>query len=206
MTDLDLDRLGEVWRQQPDPAELAELRRAAETVRRRARWSQLLDVVAAVVVAGVVGLLALRNPSSDTLVVGAAAILILLLSQIRHRKLRAAELRSLTGTTEQMLDQSIERVQATLKRVRMGLIWTGPALLLGVLFARVVEDRSGYELTMSIAAHPGLGKVILTVAIVGLGATFIHMFRQFRSNRRELGRLVALRESYREQSGHEAEE
>jgi hypothetical protein len=197
MTDLDLDRLGDIWRQQPDPAELAELKRAAEAVRRRARWSQLADAVAAVVVAGVVGLLAIRNASVDTLIIGGGAILILLISQVRNRKLRAAELRSLTGTTEQMLDQSIERVQATQKRTRLGLISSGPAVLLGILFARVVEDRSGYEVTAGIAAYPGLGKAILAAAAVAFVVMVVHGIRQLRSSRRELGRLTTLRDSYR---------
>ena len=44
MTDFDLDRLGDVWRQQPDPAEMERLQRSAAAVSRRARWAQLVDI------------------------------------------------------------------------------------------------------------------------------------------------------------------
>ena len=88
MIDFDLDRLGDVWRQRPDPAELEALKRSAEIVRRRARWAQLIDIVAAVVVAAVVLLLVLSNPKVDTLLVGGAAILMLLGTQVRSRRLR----------------------------------------------------------------------------------------------------------------------
>ena len=111
--DFDLDRLGDVWRQRPDPKELEALRRSAEAVRRRARWGQIVEVVAAVVVSAVVLLLVLSNPRTDTVVVGTGAILILLVSQIRQRRQRKLELMSLTGTAEQMLDQSIARIQAS---------------------------------------------------------------------------------------------
>jgi len=199
MTDLDLERLGGVWRQQPDPAAMAELQRTAEAVRRRARWAQWADAIAAAAVSGVVALLVLRNPQIDTLLVGGGAILFLLISQIRQRKLRAAELRSLTGTTEEMLDQSVERVTATLKRSRLGLIFAGPAMLTGLLLAYVVEHNSGGELASRIAAYPGLGTAIKLVAVLGFAGMALHVFRQFRRSRRELERLIALREAYRQE-------
>src|SRR5262245_53102612 len=101
MIEFDLDRLGDVWRERPDPAELERLQRTADRVRRRARWGQTIDIVSAVVVAIVVLLLVLSNPKIDTLLVGGAAILVLLGSQIRYRRLRQDELRSLTGSAEQ---------------------------------------------------------------------------------------------------------
>ena len=44
MSDFDLDRLGDVWRQQPDPAEMERLQRTAIAVARRARLSAILDI------------------------------------------------------------------------------------------------------------------------------------------------------------------
>ena len=71
MTDLDLDRLGDVWRQRPTAAEMESLRRTADAVRRKARWGQYVDAAAAVLVAAVVVILVLSNPKIDTLLVGA---------------------------------------------------------------------------------------------------------------------------------------
>ena len=196
MSDLDLDRLGDVWREPPDPAELAELRRTAEAVRRRARWAQLIDVVAALVVAAIVVLLVARNPQADTLVVGAGAILILLVSQIRQRKLRAAELKSLTGSSEEMLDQSIERVQLSLKRSRFGAIALGPGFLLGLLVA-YAADRSVADIGASAVIDPQLRTAIIVGAVFLVilgGASFV---RSYRKARRELDRLLSLQEAYR---------
>ncbi len=199
MSELDLERLGDVWRQRPDPEELDELKRAAETVRRRAKWGQVVDAVAAVAVAGVVLFLVFSNPTTDTLLVGGGAILILLISQIRSRRLRQQELRSLTGSAEQMLDQSIERVQATLKRARSGLVILIPGLLLGYLIAYVVDRRSGTEISEQFDAQPGLSTIILVVAGLAIGGAFVQVVRTLRKSRRELERLNDLRDSYRQE-------
>jgi succinate dehydrogenase/fumarate reductase cytochrome b subunit len=199
MNDLDLEGLGDIWRQRPDPKELDELKRAAEAVRRRAKWSQVVDVVAAIAVAGVVLFLVLSNPTADTLLVGGGAILILLVSQIRSRRLRQQELRSLSGSVEQMLDQSIERVQATLRRARSGLIFLVPALLVGYFVAYVVERRSGTEISERFNAQPELSTIILVVAGLAIAGGFVQVVRTLRKSRRELERLKVLRDSYRQE-------
>ena len=198
MSDLDLERLGDVWRQRPDPAELEQLKRSAELVQRRARWAQVVDIVSAIVVAGVVLLLVLSNPSLDTLVVGGGAILVLLLGQIRSRRFRQKELRSLTGSTEQMLDQSIERVRAGLTRARSTLIVLPPAFLLGILVAYVAVPRSGGELAERFA-QPGVSTAIQIAAFLALAAAVVHILRTNRVSRRELERLTALRDAYRQE-------
>ena len=199
MTDLDLERLGDVWRQQPDPAELAELQRTAESVRRRARWAQRFDTIVAVLISVIIALLALRNPQVDTLLVGGGAILLMLTGQWRQRKLRAAELRSLTGSTEDMIEQSIERVTATWKRNRLGLTLAAPGLLIGALVAFTLESSSGGELATRLAAYRGLRTLILLIAALAIAATVAQLFRQVGRSRRELERLKSLREAYRQE-------
>ena len=199
MTDLDLERLGDVWRQQPEPKELEELKRSGERVRRRARWLQVVDVLAALVVSAVVLFLVLRNPSSDTLVVGGGAILLLLVSQVRSRRFRQQELRSLSGSAEQMLDQSIERVRATLKHARFGLILFGPGMLLGIAVGYVVERRSGHALAERFSAQPGLSAMIMLVTVLAIAGAVVQTVRTIRKSRHELERLTILRESYRQE-------
>ena len=203
MTDLDLERLGDVWRQRPSAKELEELRLAAERVRRRARWLQVVDVIAAIVVASVVLVLVLSNPAIDTLVVGGGAILLLLVSQVRSRRFRQQELRSLAGTAEEMLDQSIERVRATLKRARSGLLITPPTVLLGLLVAHVTVPGSGGELARRIATQPGVGTMILVGTILALIVGVMFVLRSMRASRAELQRLTSLRQSYREEPDSE---
>jgi hypothetical protein len=199
MSDLDLERLGDVWRQRPDPAELEELRRTAEAVRRRALWGQVIDLVAALVVAGVVLLLALRNPRIETLLIGGSAVLLLLWSHIRQRRMRQIEIQGLTGNTEEMLDQSIARVEATLRRTRFQLIGFVPAFLLGIAFAYAADAARITEVLARISADPSLRLLILAAAAVSLAGMGFHLVRVLRRGREELHRLTSLREAYREE-------
>jgi hypothetical protein len=197
MTDLDLDRLGGVWREPPDSAELERLRRTAAAVSRRARRARVVDVGAALAVAAMVVLLVLSNPKTGTLLIGGAAILLLLGSNIRLRRLRQVELRSLTGGTEDMLDQSIERVEKTLKHNRFSLIAAGPALLVGGLVAASAGIRRGGSILPAINDIILLRILLLGGAIAAFAAVAIVSALAIRRGRRELERLVMMRESYR---------
>lgn len=196
MSDFDLERLGDVWRQQLDPAEMERLQRSAAMVSRRARWAQSLDIGAALVVSGVVVLLVSKNPNFGTFLMGAAAILVLLFSNLRQRRLRQVELRSLTGGTEEMLDQSIERVEATRKRNRLSAIMLVPGLAIGMLFASFVAPDSGEQILPAVIADSGV-RPLLWLAVFALLAAIYLLVRSTRSTGRELGRLITLRDAYR---------
>ena len=194
MSDFDLDRLGDVWRQQPDAEELERLRRSAAAVARRARLAQFVDIAAALAVSAVVVLLVASNPKTDTILIGAAAILVLLGSNIRLRKLRRVELSNLTGSTEDMLDQSIDRVETTIRHHRFALIGVLPAFVVGSL---VVVLTRGYLRVPALQSPSPLRVtwVLLAVALVVGGV--IVSFRAVKRGRRELGRLQAMRDAYR---------
>lgn len=194
MTDFDLDRLGDVWRQQPDPAELERLRRSAAAVARRARLAQVVDIGTAAAVSAVVMLLVISNPKIETFLMGAAAILVLLGSNIRLRKLRRVELMHLTGSTEDMLDQSIERIETTLRHHRFSLVGIGPAFLIGTLVASVAQGRLLFPALQTWSLFRILW-VLVALAIVAAGMAFaLHAMGR---GKRELERLKAMREAYR---------
>ena len=198
MTDFDIDRLGDVWRQQPDPAEMERLQRTAAEVSRRARVSQILDIIAGVAVSLVVIFLVWTNPTFNTFLMGGAAILVLLGSNVRLRKLRQVELRSLTGTTEDMLDQSIERVRTTLRHNRFTLLAMGPALVLGYLLASAAGRQVGSF--VGAMRDPTLFRIVWLGAALAFiaGSATVLVFRM-RRQRSELDRLTAMRESYRQE-------
>lgn len=198
MNDLDLDRLGDVWRQQPDSAELASLLRSAEAVRRRARWSQVVDVAAAMTVGGVVLALILLNPSRDTLVVGSGAIFLLLYGNYRQRRLRQEELRSLTGTAEEMIGQSIDRIETAMRHNRVTLIASGPAFLIATLFAATADREVGAILD-SLRDTQWLRFIWLGVWLAAIGCFLVYLTLAIRRGRRELARLYAMREAYRQE-------
>ena len=195
MTDLDLERLGDVWRQPPAPAELEELQRSAELVQRRARWAQLADLLTAVAVGGVVLFLVLSNPKVDTFVVGAAAILVLLFGQYRQRRLCQEELKGLAGSTQEMLDQSIARVEATMKRARFQLVGMVPSFVLGLGIAALVDLRAGGGFLTRIA-EPRTGIAIAAAALLFLFLVARHFRGVLRSSGEELDRLRQLRDAY----------
>ena len=193
MNDFDLDRLGDVWRQQPDPAEMERLQKSAAAVARRARLAQVTDIVVALAVAGVVIFLVATNPKPGTVLIGSAAILVLLFSNIRLRKVRRIELEQLTGGTEEMLDQSIARVETTLRHLRLSIICFPLMLLVGALVGytsqghRILEAARGWPLRSLLAP---LGVLIVLGVIV-------FCIRAVGRSRRELERLRAMREAYR---------
>jgi hypothetical protein len=195
MSNFDLDRLGDVWRQQPDPAEVERLQKSAAAVARRARLTQVLDIGAAVAVSAAVIVFVASNPRLDTVLIGAAAILVLLFSNIRLRRVRRAELKTLTGSTEDMLDQSIDRVETTLRYRRFTLVGFGPALIVGALVSAQSQRRGFFSLFQGLSPtyHDGL---LLAGGLILIGA-LIAAWRGLRRGSEELDRLRAMREAYR---------
>jgi len=199
MTDLDLEHLGDVWRQQPDPAEIERLRRTAETVRRRARWSQVVDAVAALVVSGVVLLLVAGNPELDTMLVGGGAVLVLLAGHIRSRRLRQEELRSLSGSGEQMLDQSIARLKTKIKRTRYQLLCLLPGFGIGVAIASFADEGAGSQALSRLIGNSREAGFLFVGGLLAVAAMFIYLLRNLRAERKEFDRLTALRQTYDEE-------
>jgi hypothetical protein len=194
MTDFDLDRLGDVWRQQPDAAELERLRRSAAAVARRARFARIVDIGGAIGVGALVIALVALNPTIKTSAMGAAAILVLLGGNIRQRRLRKVELESLTDSTEDMLDQSIERIETTLRHSGFMLIAAVPVTLVGLIFMTVV----GRDLD-SMVGIAFRSPALRMVALAAFAGTVAFLLFAIRRNRRELDRLRALRESYHQE-------
>ncbi len=197
MSEIDLDRLGDVWRTQPDPAEIEQLRRSAEAVQRRARWAQFADFWLAFVVSGVILALVISNPQLKTSLVGGFVILYLLYSTRRQQRLRAIELKTLSGSTERMLDQSIESAEAAVRRTRMSLIMTGPAVLLGLGFAAAVDSAGGQNPLQKLSTMPWVGMFAVPALVIALAVASLYMVRTNIRSRREIERLKSLRDAYR---------
>ncbi|MFN3944109.1 MAG: hypothetical protein ACK4K7_04175 [Allosphingosinicella sp.] len=202
MNDFDLDRLGGLWRADPDPEEIRRLERSAAKARKRGRLAAMLDMALALLIAAVVIGAVAVNPERQTVMAGGAALLILLLSHVRQRRLREVELQSLASDTGTMLDQSIARLDARLKRMRLGLVAIGPATLIGAVFASALDQSSGGEFFQNLWRDEGLRGPVVIGAVMLVAATVVQMFVSLRRSRRELDRLRELRAAYaREQNG-----
>ena len=141
MTDFDLDRLGDVWRQQPDPAEMeraAAHRRRGQPPRALGPGRRHRRGAGRV---GVVLFLVLSNPQTNTLLVGAAAILVLLSAMSAASGCAGSELRSLDrhhrGDARPVDRAGRGDAEA---HHRFTLIGIGPALALARCFS--VDRRS----------------------------------------------------------------
>ena len=196
MTDFDLEHLGDVWRQRPTPEEMEGLHRTAERVSRRARWAQMIDAVSAVVVAGVVLVLVASNPELDTVLVGGGAILVLLVSNLRLRRVRQIELRSLTGSTEEMLDQAVRRIEKTLRYQYFSLAAIGPGFAIGYWVASSTGRATGPVVDF-LRNIPALGPAWTWIWLAVFAGIVLFVLLSIRRSRRELARLNALREAYR---------
>ncbi|MGQ0660616.1 hypothetical protein [Sphingosinicella sp.] len=196
MSEIDLDRLGDVWRAQPDPAEIERLRRSADVVRRRARFGQIADFWLAVLVSGVVLVLIVSNPRVETGLVGGAAILLMLFSTVRQRRLRMIELATLSGSTEHMLDQSIARARATIRRARLNLLTTPLGLPLGIAFGAALDRGQGSGMYQRLTSEPLITALVAITLLVAAATICVYLVRVQREAHRELERLTQLRQAY----------
>ncbi len=196
MTDFDLDRLGEMWRQDPEPAEVGRLRRTAASVRRRARLAQWADTIGAAIASTALITIAVLNRDPRTLAVAVAALGLILLSFVRNRKLREAEIKMLTGATEEMLDQSIERARATRKRMRFNLV-AGPLAI--PIFAFLLSTRGPAHGILATRFHvpPQFVWTATAVFLVVAAWMMIEYARGFMRSGTELEQLLPRREAYR---------
>ncbi|HEV2748364.1 MAG TPA: hypothetical protein VGW34_13830 [Allosphingosinicella sp.] len=197
MTDIDLDKLGTVWRGSLADEQISDLVRSARKVSRRARIGLMLDQVGAALVVLAVLVIVAVDGEADTIFFGSVAILVLVLSQLRQRRYRQIEVRSLTGGTEAMIEQLIERQRASLKRVRFGLWIIGPATVAGVLFASTIGGSAEYEMLSRRIADPQLRIVLMGLATLLITGTAVHLALTIRRYRGEIERLMALRDAYR---------
>lgn len=191
MTDPDLERLSQMWREEPDPEMMTGLRRSAAKVARRARLAQIADVGGAIAVSMFVLVLVYLNSDTNTVITGAGAIFILWYSHVRQRRLREVEMRSLTGSTEEMLVQSFERVEATVKRARLGLMLLPFGVLTGFLFAFALDRAGGDPLRA-----PGRSDLVVAAGIIGLVVLIAYLIRSIKHGRSELDRLNSMRAAY----------
>lgn len=197
MSDIDLDRLGDLWRAEPDAEELRALRRAARKARIRGRVAAAFELaLAGVMIVALIGVV-LINPQPRTGLAASAVILLLLYSQTRQRRFRQIELKSLTGDTATIIDQSVERVEAKLKRTRLGLLMTGPAVVFGFLLAFALDVDGSGEMLRGMWGDGRTRTAASAVAIMVVLIAIAQTVTGFRQSKRELRRLRELQSSYR---------
>jgi len=105
-------------------------------------------------------------------------------------------LRNLTGSTENMLQQSVERIETQLKHNRVTLLGLGPTCVVGALFAAAAIGRSG---TSAIRDIPLLRALLLGGSLAAVAVFILFLLFAIRRGRHEMDRLKAMREAYRQE-------
>lgn len=205
MSEIDLDRLGDLWRTPPDAAELDQLRRSAEAVRRRARLGQVTEFWLAAVVSAIVIALIFSNPRVETALFGGAAIMAMLFSTIRQRRLRQAELKTLAGSTDQMLNQTVARLQATVTRARLNLIGAPPAVLIGLAFGWTLDSGAGSPVFTRFSTSPLTPLLVAALIFLILGGALVHFGRALRRARMQLDQIIRLRDDFQSETDRSAD-
>lgn len=202
MSDLDLDKLGALWREALPEEETRDLERSARHVSRRAKLALVGGYVLAAAIGVAVLVIVAINPEGETAFFGGVALLLLLLSQVRRRRYRQIEIQGLTGDTEAMIDQLIERQQATLKLARFSLWIIGPATVAGIFFGSAVGGSAGSKLFLERVADMESRLLLLGIAFLLIATMAAQIVIAMRKHGCELDRLIALREAYRQESSH----
>jgi hypothetical protein len=197
VNDFDLDRLGSLWRTEPEAGEIRELKRSADLARRKAYWTSLLDYGLASIAVGTVLLILGFNPKLEAVLVGGTAVVVAIMSLTGRKRARRIELQSLAGDTESMLETSIAAVEARLRRSKSGLMVIGPSILLGVLFGFIVDKGGGGATLPTLEGEAWRGLVVRGLLIFIIAVTVIQLILSVRRSRAELYRLFQLREAYR---------
>jgi hypothetical protein len=196
MTEFDLDRLGSLWRQDPEPAEIERLRQSARKVSRRARLAQAADAAGTLAVSVSLIIIALVNRRADATAVIGTIIAFLFYSSLRNRKLRELEVKAATGSTQEMLDQAIARGEGVLKRIRANLVASIIALPLMGLLLLTLEHGPGRNLARRYFEHSHIPLVVDFVILVLVGWIVVQTLVTVRNTRREVRQLRALREAF----------
>jgi hypothetical protein len=156
MSDFDLDQHRRRLEASPDPAEMEKLQRTAAAVSRRARLGQIVTSAPRS-----------RSPASSSSSSSAipaqhlrprrATILILLFSVFRQRQLAPPSC-GLTGSTEEMLDQSIERARHPQAQLFGTISMVGPGDRLLLRLRRL--PAGGNQRFATMIANSGSGRFI----------------------------------------------
>lgn len=196
MSDIELDPLVTLWRQELDADGLRALHRSAQAANRRARFAALFDYAVAAVLIGAIAVAIALYPVPEVVAAGALVAAMLAWGQLRQRRLRQAELQSLKGDMLAMLDAALASNEAALKRAAFGLVLIGPATLMGAMLAFVLDTKGGAELASPSALGPLTGTILAGAAAFALLAAVVRLTVTIRRRRREMQRLLEMRDSY----------
>jgi hypothetical protein len=120
----------------------------------------------------------------------------MLFSTVRQRRLRMIELATLSGSTEHMLDQSIERARATIRRARLNLLTTPLGLPLGIAFGAALDRGQGSGMYQRLTSEPLITALVSMTLLVAAATICVYLIRVRRAARQELERLTQLRQAY----------
>ena len=146
--------------------------------------------------AAIIIVLLVSNPRLETSLLGGATLLYMLYGTIRQRRLREIELRTLSGSTERMLDLMVARLEATVKRARLNLWSAVPGIAVGIGFGWALDRGTGSPLLTRFAASPLTAFIIAGTISVLAVLSVVHFTQALRRAKRELREITHIREDF----------
>lgn len=202
MVEREMDELALLWTQEGAPEEEQEqqlVRRLAERVGWRARLFRYADFGAAIAIAGGIALLVLMDGAGAT---GLSALLLVGAigwTSWKRQALWDAEMSVGIGGGESMLDAARKSSEARLRRTNVSLIALLPAFALSLWFGFGLYEPNMDSLSeLSAYMRADLERTIL--AFGGVALLFGWLLHSRRRLLRELRRIEAVREEYREEA------
>ena len=181
----------ELWQEQIDPDELAELQAMAKTIERTARWKLLIDFSLVLFFIGVAGFALWTYPTSLAAGFGFALVIALMLwgGWKRHQLTKASRATDIRDP-HLFFETAIENVRAELRMSTLSFYLMVPGLIAGLLILSALRGMDIPELILLEVSKKSLARTIAITAI-----SIVAMYFFIRDNiklREQLRRLETM--------------
>ncbi|HEX8261575.1 MAG TPA: hypothetical protein VF547_01745 [Allosphingosinicella sp.] len=198
MTDPDLQRLADLWRE-PDAADQGAFEALARRARLRGRIVAYLNFAAVAVTVGGVAIGVFMKPGTVTMVAAIALILVTVVVLRKRRQIKQMTRTLETAGREAFIETSISNATANLRRTRLSLSFFPIGVVVALFYKMSVRVGGRTELMLDAflewAPSP---RGLVTFAILGL--LFAWGLRSASRTKRELRQLEELRSAYAEEA------
>ncbi|HEX8225678.1 MAG TPA: hypothetical protein VF605_17845 [Allosphingosinicella sp.] len=198
MTDPDLQKLAELWKE----ADSAEPPQAFETMarkaRRRGRIFAWLDVAAVTFILGTSLVGFLMEPGPVTMVAAIALVVTTLIVTRKRRQIKQMTRTLDTASRGAFIDTSISNAAANLRRTRLSLAFFPLGVVIALTYKMALRANGRTDLIpATFVEWVQTPRGIITMALLAL--LFAWGVRTARRTKRELRRLEELRAAYSEE-------
>lgn len=173
MTSDDIPQYAELWKEQIDQEELAQLQAMGKNIERTAKWKRLLDVALAFAFIGPASFILWINPASlqtkfGLALLGAVAIGIVW----RRHQITKASRATAIGDPRIFFEKTAKNVRAEISMSTISLCLGVPGFIACISLMGSLRGLSGIELLLLALSDENRVKTILILTIMALGCGY----------------------------------